>query len=99
MPLSTITLSYVLEESGELCCSPPSSQNPLSFVLRAALIYPNKVALVHPNAQAPVIYTYGVWYCITPMPVMLSLTSSTGPSAYRILPTPSSRLAFNRETE
>ncbi|KAJ3507515.1 hypothetical protein NMY22_g16905 [Coprinellus aureogranulatus] len=35
--------------------------NPLSFVLRAALIYPDKVALVHPNVPFPVVYTFSVW--------------------------------------
>ncbi|KAF5337366.1 hypothetical protein D9611_003317 [Ephemerocybe angulata] len=35
--------------------------NPLSFILRAALIYPNKVALVHPNVPSPVVYTFSVW--------------------------------------
>lgn len=35
--------------------------NPLSFLLRAALIYPNHVAISHPNTQHPVEYTYAVW--------------------------------------
>ena len=37
-------------------------QNPLSFILRAALVYPNKVALVHPDVPSPAIYTFSVWY-------------------------------------
>ncbi|KAJ2928934.1 hypothetical protein H1R20_g8292, partial [Candolleomyces eurysporus] len=35
--------------------------NPLSFILRAAHVYPNKVALVHPDVPSPVIYTFSVW--------------------------------------
>ncbi|CAA7266586.1 unnamed protein product [Cyclocybe aegerita] len=35
--------------------------NPLSFILRAAQIYPEKVALVHTDVQQPVIYTFSVW--------------------------------------
>lgn len=35
--------------------------NPLSFLLRAALVYPNKIALVHPDVPHPSFYTYAVW--------------------------------------
>ncbi|CAG7847718.1 Acetate/butyrate--CoA ligase AAE7, peroxisomal; AltName: Full=AMP-binding protein 7; Short=AtAMPBP7; AltName: Full=Acetyl-CoA synthetase; AltName: Full=Acyl-activating enzyme 7; AltName: Full=Butyryl-CoA synthetase; AltName: Full=Protein ACETATE NON-UTILIZING 1 [Serendipita indica DSM 11827] len=35
--------------------------NPISFILRAALIYPNHVALSHRNVATPVEYTYAVW--------------------------------------
>lgn len=35
--------------------------NPLDFILRAAQIYPDKVALVHPNVEYPVQYTFAVW--------------------------------------
>ncbi|EJD47843.1 acetyl-CoA synthetase-like protein [Auricularia subglabra TFB-10046 SS5] len=35
--------------------------NPLNFLLRAASIYPDKVALVHPDVPHPVQYTYAVW--------------------------------------
>ncbi|KAG2023311.1 AMP binding protein [Coprinopsis cinerea AmutBmut pab1-1] len=35
--------------------------NPLSFILRAALIYPNKLALLHPDTPNPVAYTFSVW--------------------------------------
>ncbi|KAJ7071215.1 hypothetical protein C8F01DRAFT_1109561 [Mycena amicta] len=35
--------------------------NPLQFILRAAEIYPNQVALVHPDTERPVWYTYSVW--------------------------------------
>lgn len=35
--------------------------NPLDFILRAAQIYPDKVALVHPNVEYPVQYTFSVW--------------------------------------
>lgn len=36
-------------------------QNPLSFLLRAALIYPDKVAVRHADVPQPVEYTYAVW--------------------------------------
>lgn len=39
-------------------------QNPLSFLLRAAQIYPDRLALAHSDAKHPVFYTYGVWYAI-----------------------------------
>ncbi|KAJ6604460.1 hypothetical protein DFH09DRAFT_1122770 [Mycena vulgaris] len=35
--------------------------NPLQFILRAAEIYPDKVALVHPDVPYPVSYTFSVW--------------------------------------
>ncbi|TFK41006.1 hypothetical protein BDQ12DRAFT_678730 [Crucibulum laeve] len=35
--------------------------NPLSFLLRAAQIYPEKLALTHPDVDYPVRYTYRVW--------------------------------------
>ncbi|KAI0001859.1 acetyl-CoA synthetase-like protein [Russula vinacea] len=35
--------------------------NPLEFLLRAAQIYPEKLALAHPDVQFPVFYTYSVW--------------------------------------
>ncbi|KAI0004170.1 acetyl-CoA synthetase-like protein [Russula compacta] len=35
--------------------------NPLQFLLRAAQIYPDKLALAHPDVQYPVFYTYSVW--------------------------------------
>ncbi|KAI0672753.1 acetyl-CoA synthetase-like protein [Trametes maxima] len=35
--------------------------NPLAFLLRTAQVYPNKLALVHPDVENPVIYSYGVW--------------------------------------
>ncbi|KAH9044744.1 acetyl-CoA synthetase-like protein [Lactarius pseudohatsudake] len=35
--------------------------NPLEFLLRAAQIYPEKLALVHPDVQFPVYYTYSIW--------------------------------------
>ncbi|KAJ3895067.1 hypothetical protein GG344DRAFT_39686 [Lentinula edodes] len=35
--------------------------NPLEFLLRAALIYPNKLAVVHPDVKTPAFYTYSVW--------------------------------------
>lgn len=36
-------------------------QNPLIFILRAAQIYPDKVALVHTDVEHPVVYTFAVW--------------------------------------
>jgi len=33
----------------------------LSFLLRAAQIYPEKLALVHPDTQFPVAYNYAVF--------------------------------------
>jgi len=38
-----------------------SNQNPLAFLLRAAQINPDKLALVHPDVPYPAFYTYAVW--------------------------------------
>lgn len=35
--------------------------NPVSFILRAASIYPDKVALTHQDVSYPVVYTFAVW--------------------------------------
>lgn len=35
--------------------------NPFTFILRAALIYPDKLALAHPDSKEPAFYTYRVW--------------------------------------
>ncbi|GBE81811.1 Acetate/butyrate--CoA ligase AAE7, peroxisomal [Sparassis crispa] len=35
--------------------------NPVSFVLRAAQIYPDKLALANPDVPHPVFYSYSVW--------------------------------------
>ncbi|KAH7883728.1 acetyl-CoA synthetase-like protein [Phlebopus sp. FC_14] len=35
--------------------------NPFTFVLRAASIYPDKLAIVHPDVNQPVFYSYSVW--------------------------------------
>ncbi|EMD38100.1 hypothetical protein CERSUDRAFT_93621 [Gelatoporia subvermispora B] len=35
--------------------------NPLAFVLRSAQIYPDKLAIAHPDVPYPVYYTYSVW--------------------------------------
>ncbi|KAH9968801.1 acetyl-CoA synthetase-like protein [Russula dissimulans] len=35
--------------------------NPLEFLLRAAQIYPDKLALAHPDVPFPVFYTYSIW--------------------------------------
>ncbi|KIK06843.1 hypothetical protein K443DRAFT_129433 [Laccaria amethystina LaAM-08-1] len=36
-------------------------QNPLSFILRAAQIYSDKIALIHTDVTNPVVYTFGIW--------------------------------------
>ncbi len=36
-------------------------QNPLTFILRATQIYPEKVALIHIDVKDPVTYTFSVW--------------------------------------
>ncbi|KAF9044854.1 AMP-dependent synthetase and ligase [Hymenopellis radicata] len=38
-----------------------SAQNPLLFLLRAARIYPDKVALAHPDVAYPRSYTFAIW--------------------------------------
>lgn len=38
--------------------------NPLGFLLRAALIYPDHVAISHQNVKHPVVYSFAVWYGI-----------------------------------
>ncbi|KAJ7706385.1 hypothetical protein B0H17DRAFT_1036989 [Mycena rosella] len=35
--------------------------NPLQFILRAAEIYPDKLALLHPDVPYPVSYSFSVW--------------------------------------
>ncbi|TFK30585.1 AMP-dependent synthetase and ligase [Coprinopsis marcescibilis] len=35
--------------------------NPITFLLRAALVYPNKLALAHPDTPNPVAYTFSIW--------------------------------------
>ncbi|KAI0322681.1 acetyl-CoA synthetase-like protein [Amylostereum chailletii] len=35
--------------------------NPLEFLLRGARIYPNHLAIAHPEVSHPVFYTYSVW--------------------------------------
>ncbi|KAF9240923.1 hypothetical protein BU15DRAFT_61237 [Melanogaster broomeanus] len=35
--------------------------NPFTFILRTALIYPDKVALVHPDTKYPALYSYSTW--------------------------------------
>ncbi|KAF9240921.1 hypothetical protein BU15DRAFT_73778 [Melanogaster broomeanus] len=35
--------------------------NPFTFILRTALIYPDKIALVHPDTKHPVLYSYSSW--------------------------------------
>ncbi|TFK57306.1 acetyl-CoA synthetase-like protein [Heliocybe sulcata] len=35
--------------------------NPLDFVLRAAQIYPDKLAVAHPDVERPAYYSYAVW--------------------------------------
>ncbi|KAJ8084180.1 hypothetical protein PM082_002947 [Marasmius tenuissimus] len=38
--------------------------NPLGFLLRAAQIYPDKIAMTHPDTPTPVQYTYAVWFVL-----------------------------------
>ncbi|KAF8844063.1 acetyl-CoA synthetase-like protein [Paxillus ammoniavirescens] len=35
--------------------------NPFTFIFRAALIYPDKLALVHPDTHQPTFYSYSIW--------------------------------------
>ncbi|CCM00518.1 uncharacterized protein FIBRA_02552 [Fibroporia radiculosa] len=35
--------------------------NPLAFLLKAAQIYPDKLAIAHPDRSHPVFYSYAVW--------------------------------------
>ncbi|KAJ6509337.1 hypothetical protein C8R47DRAFT_965916 [Mycena vitilis] len=35
--------------------------NPLQFIVRAAEIYPDKLALAHPDVKYPVFYSFAVW--------------------------------------
>ncbi|KIM67169.1 hypothetical protein SCLCIDRAFT_1210660 [Scleroderma citrinum Foug A] len=35
--------------------------NPFTFILRTTLIYPDKLALAHPDAKEPAFYTYSIW--------------------------------------
>lgn len=35
--------------------------NPFTFILRAALIYPDKLALAHPEGKHSAFYTYRIW--------------------------------------
>ncbi|KAH9175520.1 acetyl-CoA synthetase-like protein [Lactarius sanguifluus] len=46
---------------GLACRCSSFTHNPLEFLLRAAQIYPEKLALVHPDVQFPVYYTYSIW--------------------------------------
>ncbi|KAF9480080.1 acetyl-CoA synthetase-like protein [Pholiota conissans] len=34
---------------------------PLAFILRAAQIYPDKIALIHTDVEQPVVYNYAIW--------------------------------------
>ena len=35
--------------------------NPITFLLRAAVIYGDSLAIAHPDVKHPVYYTYAVW--------------------------------------
>lgn len=35
--------------------------NPLAFLLRAALIYPDQIAITHPDVKYSAYYTYSIW--------------------------------------
>lgn len=53
-------VKYRLKESPD---TPVNHQplNPLSFILRAAQIYPDKISLIHTDVTNPVVYTFGIW--------------------------------------
>ncbi|KAG1826116.1 uncharacterized protein BJ212DRAFT_1295378 [Suillus subaureus] len=38
-----------------------SHKNPFPFILRAAAVYPDKLAIAHPDVKHPAFYTYAVW--------------------------------------
>lgn len=38
-----------------------STQNPLSFLFHAAIVYPGKLALAHPDVKTPAFYSYSIW--------------------------------------
>ena len=61
-PLVRVLCQYSTSGASKLFCL---LQNPLEFLLRAAQIYPEKLALAHPDVQFPVFYTYSVWYDFT----------------------------------
>lgn len=50
-----------LRSSSRLSMLTRRTQNPLIFILRAAQIYPDKVALVHTDVEHPVVYTFAIW--------------------------------------
>ncbi|KAK0465419.1 AMP-dependent synthetase and ligase [Desarmillaria tabescens] len=67
---TTPTAESIPPADVKLRLNPPSSKdgptylhplNPLLFLLRAAQIYPDKVALAHPDVKHPVVYTFAVW--------------------------------------
>lgn len=41
-----------------------SRQNPLAFLLRGALIYPDHMAIAHPDVKHSAYYTYSVWFVL-----------------------------------
>ena len=51
-------------------------KNPLQFLLRAAQIYADKLALAHPDVEHPVRYTYAVWYAAFLLPPFLHIDSN-----------------------
>ncbi|KIJ45585.1 hypothetical protein M422DRAFT_75032 [Sphaerobolus stellatus SS14] len=62
--LESIPPPHVVYRFKPLPNSVPVNQtplNPVSFLLRAASIYPNKLALVHKDVKYPVAYTFAVW--------------------------------------
>ncbi|KAF8649818.1 hypothetical protein AX16_005583 [Volvariella volvacea WC 439] len=53
--------TYRLRESNRPLPVNHHPLNPLAFILRAAQIYPDKLALLHPNVEYPVYYSFAVW--------------------------------------
>ncbi|KAG1716562.1 hypothetical protein ID866_614, partial [Astraeus odoratus] len=51
--------------------------NPFTFVLRAALIYPDKIGLAHPNATEPAFYTYRIWRVASSVLLSMSMVEAT----------------------
>ncbi|KAG6381313.1 hypothetical protein JVT61DRAFT_5721 [Boletus reticuloceps] len=57
-PLDVSYLQNPLPDSAPVNYHP---LNPISYLLRAALVYPDKLALAHPDAERPAFYSYSIW--------------------------------------
>ncbi|KAL0950993.1 hypothetical protein HGRIS_007738 [Hohenbuehelia grisea] len=56
IPPDNVQLTQITPKS-----TPKVYQNPLGFLLRAAQIYPDKLAIAHPDVPHPAFYSYSVW--------------------------------------